>query len=145
MYIAGRSVMDLGSGKEWLREFLSPGIQYVAVDYCDRGTQNLVCDFNQHEFPQNKVDCAFISGCLEYIVDYSWFIKKVASAAKTVIVSYNTTELVPDLSERKLLAWKNHLSERELTELFRAQQMQLQKIDRSIPKNPIFIFQKNAA
>jgi hypothetical protein len=139
------SVLDLGSGKEWLREFLPAQVRYTAVDYCDRGTSNLVCDFNLYQFPGTRADYAFISGCLEYIVDYNWFAEKVCAQAGTVIVSYNTKELVPDEQERKGLAWKNHLTESELVQLFTSKQMRLDLVDRSISKNTIFIFKASAA
>src|SRR5437868_14413818 len=78
LHIAKNStVIDFGSGKEWLKEFLPENTKYIAVDYTDRGTSNYVCDFNQHQFPNVTGDHAFISGCLEYITDYNWFISKV--------------------------------------------------------------------
>jgi len=143
VYIRDNStVIDFGSGKEWLKEFIPASVGYTAVDYLDRGTKNFVCDFNQYQFPDVKGDFGFISGCLEYIIDYNWFIDKIAGAVNEVIISYNTTELVGDLKERKALAWKNHLSEKELVNAFASKQMTLREVDRTIPKNPIFIFKK---
>jgi hypothetical protein len=139
------TVIDFGSGKEWLREFLPMNCNYIAVDYLDRGTSNLVCDFNKGQFPEAQADYAVISGCLEYIVDYNWFVEKISNSVKTVIVSYNTLELLENVNERKQLAWKNHLSEKEIIDLFTSKGMYLDKIDRrsaNINKNLIFIFKK---
>lgn len=138
----GTTVMDLGSGKEWLRGFLPKDCKYLAVDYKDRGSQNLVCDFNKHEFPTAAADVAFISGCLEYVQDFEWFIERVCATVVTAIVSYNTVELVPDKKERRSLAWKNDLSEDTLVSLFIKHNMRLDRIDRSVGKNPVFIFRR---
>jgi hypothetical protein len=134
--------MDLGSGKEWLRELLPPGCTYIAVDYKDRGTGNLVHDFNEKDFPPITSDYAFISGCLEYMEDPAWFVAQVCKAAQNVIISYNTTELVGSIAHRKELAWKNHFSEKEITGLFSAGGMVLAETDRTVHKNTIFVFRK---
>lgn len=139
---ANSTVIDLGSGKEWLREFLPQNCHYVAVDYLDRGTKNLVCDFNKKEFPNIKGDIAFISGCLEYIENPNWFIEQVSQSNSKIILSYNTTEMVSNIIERNQLAWKNHLSEKELIELFKVNGLELKNVDRSVTKNVIFIFER---
>jgi hypothetical protein len=136
------SVMDLGSGKEWLRDYLKKNVRYLGVDYLDRGTGNLVCDFNKKQFPKQQCDFAFISGCLEYIEDPNWFLEQLAGHVKQVILSYNTLEAVPDIAARKHLAWKNHFSECQITRLFEDHQFALIETDKNVHKNTIYIFKK---
>lgn len=141
---ANCSVMDLGSGKEWLREYLKENVEYFAIDYLDRGTGNLVCDFNAQQFPSQNTDYAFISGCLEYVEDPNWFAQKLSSQVKKIILSYNTLEAVMDVTARKELAWKNHFSEFELVRQFETHGFTLLTTDKSVNKNTIFIFEKQA-
>jgi len=88
-YIAiGESVVDLGCGQMWLREFLPGSNKYTGVDYRQRGEGTLVVDFNNGEFPDVKADVFFSSGCMEYVVDYDSFIEKIARVGRRCIISY---------------------------------------------------------
>ncbi len=42
----GESVVDLGCGQMWLKEFLSASSRYTGVDYTQRGADTIVADFN---------------------------------------------------------------------------------------------------
>ena len=65
------SVVDLGCGRMWLREYLPKTVRYYPVDYEDRGAGCIVQDFNQYQYPDVDADTAFASGCQEHVNDPS--------------------------------------------------------------------------
>jgi len=138
---SGESVIDLGCGKMWLRSFLKGNI-YHGVDYTQRDPNTIVADFNRYQYPDIEADVAFISGALEYVEDYDWFIHQVSTHSRKCIVSYCTTEQFPAVRMRRQKAWKNHLSRSALLEVFEKNEMRLDRESTAIAQNPIFIFSK---
>lgn len=110
-------VLDIGCGKMWLREYLSPSSTYLGCDYVARDKDTIVCDLNAREFPGVSADVCFVSGCFEYVEDPGWFVERLAACAPSLIVSYCTRELSPNLRTRKSLGWVNHLRKSELIAL----------------------------
>lgn len=139
--LSSESVMDLGCGKMTLKKYLSDN-KYFPVDYIKRDADTIVCDFNKHEFPEINSDICFISGCLEYIHDYKWFIDQIGLHSKKVILSYCTTDEFPNIRMRKRNAWINHLSKEEIVGLFKNKSFELKALDYSYNKDQIFIFEK---
>lgn len=135
-------VMDMGCGQGWLKEYLAPGCKYSGVDYAPRDSKTIVCDFNAYQFPEIDADVAFVSGCLEYITDYEWFIGKIADKFDKCIISYCTIENFPDLSERIEKCWVNHLSRQEIVDIFEKHNLHL--IRQLDTLNVIFVFSKKA-
>ncbi|PZR81745.1 MAG: hypothetical protein DLM68_17160 [Hyphomicrobiales bacterium] len=124
-YVPPKSrVLDLGCGEMWLREFLEDCI-YIPVDYKTRSAETIVCDFNRCEFPDEQVDVAFVSGCLEYIENPFWFIEEIATHSKICVISYCSTEHFDDPAQRAALGWKNSFGSKELISLFGANDMKL--------------------
>jgi ubiquinone/menaquinone biosynthesis C-methylase UbiE len=110
-----RSILDVGCGRMWLREYLPRTCEYRGVDYVSRGDGCLVCDLNRHEFPPESVDVVFISGCLEYVEDYRWFLRTVAGCVrKQVILSYCVLDRFDNMPQRRASAWLSDLSEATL-------------------------------
>ena len=110
-----RSILDVGCGRMWLREYLSRTCEYRGLDYVSRGDGCLVCDLNRGEFPPETVDVVFISGCLEYIEDYRWFLRTVAGCVlKQVILSYCVLDRFDNMPQRRASAWLSDLSEATL-------------------------------
>jgi hypothetical protein len=139
-FIAPReSVVDLGCGQMWLKALLK-GNEYHPVDYKERDASVTVADFNSYEYPHFETDVAFVSGALEYVEDYQWFVRQIYSHSKRCILSYCTVENFPDLNVRKSKAWKNHLSHSEVVELFAASGMYVEAESARVPQNPIFVF-----
>ncbi|MBX6361938.1 MAG: methyltransferase domain-containing protein [Acidobacterium ailaaui] len=137
---SGSTVLDLGCGQMWTIKFLPKNCKYIPVDYVKRNEEVIVCDFNKYEFPDLKVDIAFVSGCLEYVNDYEWFVKKITDCSNIAIVSYCALEDFPDLEERKNHAWVNHLRKVDLIEIFRENGFSLEKEDKTDSNNTIFVF-----
>lgn len=139
---SGSSVMDLGCGKMWLNEYLKQEITYIPVDYCKRSADTIVADFNKKQFPSVYVDNIFISGCLEYLNNPEWFIKKTAEYSRhKIILSYCILETHPKMDERKALNWKNHLKADYIIKQFQLSSFRLEH--RTIhDNNTIFVFTK---
>lgn len=134
------SVLDLGCGQMWLKEFLSSSNSYTGVDYQQRDSETIVCNFNNHEFPDVKADVFFISGCLEYVIDPGAFICRIAAGCKRCIISYCCLEEFPDIAKRREHAWVNDLSKDQLIELFARNGMDLAFEDKTVTNNCILIF-----
>jgi len=138
----GKSIMDLGCGKMYLKKYLNGNI-YIPVDYKARDEQTIVADFNKKEFPSISSDISFISGCLEYISDYSWFLRQVCSHSREVIISYCTTDAFPDLKQRKQNNWVNNLSHAEIVQTFADEGFESVNVVSYANGDEIFIFKKN--
>ena len=137
----GRSIIDLGCGKMWLRKYLLDNA-YYPVDYKSRGKGTIVCDFNQKQFPQHKADVAFLSGTIEYIKDTNWFLSCIARNCNECIISYCLLEEYPNLAFRRKQAWVNDYSRDEIIRMFSEAGFQLDAESHAIPKNRIFHFIK---
>ncbi len=115
---SSQSVVDLGCGKMWLLDFLQDDIIYHPVDYQRRGPNTIIADFNKGQFPSIKADVFFVSGCLEYVDDYEWFIENITAHGQHCILSYCSLEHFPDIEDRKQRCWVNHLQGSEVIQLF---------------------------
>lgn len=136
-------VMDLGCGKMWLKEFLPDRFEYIPVDYTDRGEGTILCDFNNLDFPERDVDVAFVSGCMEYVENFSLFIVQISKHAEHCLISYCSTDYTPDIAVRSARNWVNHLGESEIVTLFRDVGFEL--VESISQENTIFLFSKKAA
>ena len=139
---AGASVADLGCGEMWLKDFLTTGNTYNPVDYKERGSGTIICDFNKGEFPDIICDIAFVSGCLEYVIDYPSFIYSISGNYSACILSYCPLEIISNIKERTALAWKNHLKEDEVAKQFLQHGFNLVEKTTFQDKNTIFVFAK---
>lgn len=137
-----KTVLDLGCGMMWLRDYLPAGCSYVPCDYVARSAETVVCDFNKKEFPDRAVDLCFVSGCLEYVEDVEWFLGRISIACSTLILSYCTTGLVPDREGRKALGWKNHMSRDCLVAKVESTGFRLVKKGNDVDGNEIMKFVK---
>ncbi|WRS27307.1 polysaccharide pyruvyl transferase family protein [Oscillospiraceae bacterium MB08-C2-2] len=101
------SVIDMFARHMYLQKLLSPHIIYYPVDFIQRCSETLVCDFNKKEFPHISADIAFLAGVLEYIQDMEWFLTHVTSCAKKIILSYHDQEAFPSVNFRRGYGWIN--------------------------------------
>lgn len=134
------SVVDFGCGEMWLKEFLGRGNQYIGVDYKKRDGETLVCDFNQGEYPNVIGDVCFVSGCLEYIVDYEALIKHIANRFSRCIISYCCIEDFSNMDARRQRTWVNDLSRDQVITIFEANRMKLNVENKTLTNNSIFVF-----
>ena len=80
--------MDLGCGKQTLKNYLPKTIKYIPVDQHNHIATTIIKDFNKGEFLYEKVDAVFCLGLFEYIYDLPAFVKKIASVTNIIIGSY---------------------------------------------------------
>ena len=111
VYEAATSIMDLGCGSQVLRKMLKSHQKYIPVDYKPRSDDTVLCDFNKGEFPRHGADACLICGCLEYVVDWRAFLKKVSGSCNQIVLSYRTTESC----DIRHVMWVNNVSEADLT------------------------------
>jgi hypothetical protein len=107
------SVLDLGCGRQYLRELLPENINYTGVDLYSHISDTIVCDFNKKQFikvigkPYDLVVCA---GLFEYIYNVKWLIKKIADVSgRYILCSYNFDEFTrshADIWTKRLLSQK---------------------------------------
>lgn len=136
------TVVDLGCGQLWLKKYIQDKRNYTPVDYKKRSRDTIVCDFNKKEFPKREFDTAFISGCLEYVNEFDWFINMCCIHSRKVILSYCTTDYYPDLDKRKIANWVNNLSKINIISIFETNGFTLVGFELTKSKNSIFIFKK---
>ena len=136
------SILDLGCGHEWLKEYLDKSNTYFGVDYKKRSKSTLVRDFNNREFTDFFVDTIFISGCLEYIIDFQWFIQNSCKFSNKVILSYCCIETHDNLKLRKELTWVNNLSYENIVREFEENNFIMYSSFLTDTSNRIFIFKK---
>jgi hypothetical protein len=136
------TVLDLGCGKEWLKEFLPYNCCYWGCDYVSRNYETIICDFNKYQFPNLQVDICFVSGCLEYVEDYSWFIQKITEVSNYCIISYCSIDYFPNLKERTQRHWVNHLRNEELIDIFLKFNFSIEAITLTQTNNLILVFKK---
>jgi hypothetical protein len=137
---SGSTIIDLGCGEMWLKEFITGNEVYIPVDYKSRGDGTVVCDFNKYEYPRIDADVAFVSGCLEYIKDYEWFIENICINQKKCILSYCTIEDFPQIPQRTEFTWVNHLSEFQIIKLFEKYSFKL--VDKRYGYSTFYIMEK---
>lgn len=135
-----RSVVDVGCGPMWLREYLPPNTKYTGIDYKHRGSDMIVCDLNSQETPKIQSDVWFISGCLEYLDDPDGFISCAANHSKKCIISYCAMENFPLLPERMKRGWRNHLQSEHIKSIFIKNKMNLVHFEVLPSLNTFFVF-----
>ncbi|MCD7878792.1 MAG: Coenzyme F420 hydrogenase/dehydrogenase, beta subunit C-terminal domain, partial [Candidatus Gastranaerophilales bacterium] len=140
-----RSVADFGCGTMILKDFLDENVKYYPIDYVDRGEGTILCDFNKKEFPHSikSLDCAFMSGFLQYIDSPQWLISKLSSICKKVIITYPTIDYFNDIEDRKSRAWRNHLTQEELISHFTKNNFMVSEIEHRDDFKQLLIVFKN--
>ena len=116
---AKSSVLDLGCGEMFLREFLPADCRYQPVDLVSRSPETIVCDFNNKELPPPaRYDYVVCSGLLEYIHDVDWFVNNIVRYGRHFVVTYCSREQYPDRWFRLRNGWVNGFSADEVVALF---------------------------
>jgi hypothetical protein len=117
---ANSSVLDLGAGARFLKNYLKEGCSYQPCDVVVSAPDVIYCDFNSGVYPDlaNKYDYVVCSGVFEYIRDPICFLLKIRAYGHKIILSYCVAEKGDSIIERLANGWVNHFEEDQLFELF---------------------------
>lgn len=111
----GETVVDVGAGGRWLRDFLEPSSLYLPVDCIPYSPIRF--DFNAEELPPRLTgDVAVMSGVLEYIENPVRALSIVQMWCKRILLSYAIQPA--DHAPRIAAGWVNHLTEGDLISAF---------------------------
>src|SRR5579884_4182545 len=126
------SVVDLGAGAQTLRRHLKRSCTYQPCDIIQSSKDVIYCDFNRKRYPvlPRKYDYVVCSGVFEYIRDPSHFISQIHSYGDVIIFTYNPYRPGASKIERLACGWLNHLTERQMGELFTKQRLVWQVLHR---------------
>lgn len=138
-----QSILDLGCGKMWLKEYLTDDKIYYGCDYIMRDEATIVCDFSKYEFPSIDVDLCFASGVFEYVSDMPWMMGQVNKYCRVIICSYCSTDSERNLIKRKKQGWRNHFSSDEFIQLIELTGYRLKEKSNKITGNTIYKFVRN--
>ncbi len=119
MVPAGSRVLEFGSGREQLAQFLPAGCHYQPSDLVARSPQTLVWNLNDG-FPPltEQYDVIVFSGVIEYVKDLPALFAAVRKTCRLCIVSYARTDELSCMATRLASGWVNHLSAAELEQIF---------------------------
>lgn len=109
------SLLDLGCGEMHIRKFMKPGIIFYGCDYKKRDKDTIVCDLSQNEFPHINVDCIFIAGVLEYLVNWKDVLIASTEHCNQILMCYSTIEAAPKRDQ----IWVNTISFDEIVEFMK--------------------------
>jgi hypothetical protein len=133
-------IVDLGCGPMWLKDNIKEDSEYFGVDYKDRGRGTLICDFNKYQFPEVNADIYFVSGCMEYVLDWRWFVKAICGSTNKCIISYCSLDNVGDAAKRAKHAWVSGARKEEIIYEFNRHDMLLRYQNDFDSNNTVFVF-----
>mmetsp|Transcript_23300 Transcript_23300/g.38349 ORF Transcript_23300/g.38349 Transcript_23300/m.38349 type:complete len:175 (+) Transcript_23300:265-789(+) len=144
------TVLELGAGPYMpVKEFLPPGSRHIAADLVKRAEDALVVDLNlspgEVGRPNKDGDSAVslesirakmpeslrlmtMLGVMEYVVDVPRLWTTLRTFNAPVLMTYNALELWGDMEVRKRQGWINHLSVKDLTNVFHAHNFWCEKM-----------------
>lgn len=121
----GSSVLDLGSGPQFLRSLIPADCEYQPCDLAD-GPDVLFCDLNSGIYPpiSHRYDIVVCAGVLEYLNDLEAFLRALPGLGTRFLVSYVALDAPEEPSGRTARVrriadgFMNHLSYAELEQTF---------------------------
>jgi poly(glycerol-phosphate) alpha-glucosyltransferase len=136
------SLIDLGCGKmQYARAYCRPGMEYIPVDFKERSSDTLVCDFNKGQFPEGEADVCLLSQVLEYVKDLPDFLEKVCHAArKQVLVVCRPFELDNEVDYRREMFLSTDFSEEFLVKTMESLGFYLRFSERPSEEKPTALY-----
>lgn len=84
-----KKILDIGAGEGFLKNYLSPLVEYIPLDIVARDSSYLEFNLNKYEFPNiNNIDMITALGVFEYIEDPYWLITKIKETARILLITY---------------------------------------------------------
>lgn len=105
--------LDIGCGSGNALKYITDNsihVDYYGLDYIRRSQDTIICDLNNHEFPEERYDTFFCSGAMEYVEDIGWFMHNLNQCNRQFLLSYCTMERTPDIFSRINTCWKSHVT-----------------------------------
>ena len=116
----GYSVIDIGSGNQSLKKFLSAGCRYQPCDLITIHDHTMFCDFNSEIYPKvnSPFDIVVCSGVLEYANDPLAVVYNLIKLGDSMLLSYAISKPNDMRFSRILRGWKNHMASDEIEGMF---------------------------
>ena len=138
-------IVDLGCGDGKLKKYLSKEIKYIPVDYCDRGINNIIMDFNSCKVPQNiaDADTIFMAGVFIYIDKTEKFLKQFINS-KCIILDFIDGKIYERLDGKVMINryTKNYITLKDLIKIMKSGGFYLTDISDSVDDALIYKFEK---
>jgi hypothetical protein len=113
------TIIEFGAGRLLLKSFIDASCVYQSSDIVSREENTIVCDLNATDLPVFiNYDVAFFSGVIEYIIDTDRVLSHLGPKINRFIISYATTDKLPDMEWRRNQGWLSHFSKEKLINLF---------------------------
>lgn len=113
-------VLDIGCGRQELRNLLPPGSQYLPCDLYSWSTDCKVIDFRRGLFPEFSdfaIDWAIIAGVLEYIPEPLVALKWALEQSPRVAFSYAALDVNENIGRRVQVGFLNHLKDTAIQDI----------------------------
>ena len=140
-----KRIVDLGCGDGKLKKYLSKEIKYIPVDYCDRGINNIIMDFNSCKVPQNiaDADTIFMAGVFIYIDKPEKFLKQFINS-KCIILDFIDGKIYERLDGKVMINryTKNYITLKDLIKIMKSGGFYLTDISDSVDDALIYKFEK---
>ncbi|WP_052954622.1 methyltransferase domain-containing protein [Microvirga vignae] len=132
-------VLDLGCGTMTLERSLPTFIRYLPSDVVRRDDRTIVCDLNCDLPPKVEADGVACLGLLEYLLDPQQVLTELAGRHRVCVLSYNTTNTLPNLTIRRSHAWFNDFSQFDLERLFERAGWSVDRAERFGPTQMLWL------
>lgn len=114
-----KSVADYGCGHRFMEKLIPNGAVYYPIDYMDRGSDTIICDFNKQEYPNVETDLSVCLGVLLYIEPARNLIEHICSHTKERIVfSFVAWEDFPRIDARRKSGVIQDYSRKDIIDMF---------------------------
>jgi hypothetical protein len=111
-------VLEVGTGLGTLRALIADRCNYTGADLQPLDDRTLAIDLESDPIPHGSWDTIVLLGVVEYLYRPFDALRKAASAASNLIISYGccVDEGAASLTVRRGMGWTNSMTERDLTE-----------------------------
>lgn len=123
-------VVDYSAEKNYLRDFLQPGVKYVSMNYIRAENGTVFADFTTRSRAMTQVN-ADVSSCIAVLMCFKnpeELVRHICETTrKSVILSYVTIEKLPYIDFRRSINYVNDFTELEILAMFSKEGFIMQK------------------